>query len=345
VTFTLRQLAVFQTLVHAGSLTRAAKQLGVSQPALSQQLAKLEKSLGVRLFERTGNELRPTEAGRVLARKAAEILAAGDELEAAMRAFAEGRRARVALGALASAARMLLPRALEIARRGIPELEVDVHELAPGEMIDQLYARNLHIAILAESTVARDHLSFARRELCADGYVLAVPPDLELDRVRHPERDLPPEELAVLRRVIEFNFGTPHRQRMQEWYRRHFGRVETVACVRQYETALALVEAGHGTALVPLGAAVDGGRLLFRVRLYAVPDMERRLVALFPSQYGHLRPWSVLLEALREAGRTLRLLAPHPPPPFIRCPCWPDEPRGRAAPVPATAYGMQKSTD
>ncbi len=342
--FTLRQLAVFQTLVHAGSVTRAAKQLGVSQPALSQQLAKLEKSLGVRLFERAGNELRLTEAGRILARKAAEILAAGDELQAAMRAFAEGRRARVALGALASAARMLVPGALDLARREIPGLEVDVHELAPGEMVDQLYARNLHIAILAESTVARHHLSFARRPLCTDGYVLAVPPELELDGVRHPERDLPAAGLALLRRVIEFNFGTPHRQRMQEWYRRHVGRVETVARVRQYETALALVEAGHGTALVPLGAAVHGERPLFRVRLYAVPGMERRLVALFPSQYGHLRPWSVLLDALGEAGRSLRLLAAHPPPPFVRRPCWPEE-RGERPATAATAYGTEKSMD
>lgn len=340
--FTLRQLAVFQALVHAGSMTRAAKQLGVSQPALSQQLAKLEKSLGVKLFERAGNELRLTEAGRVLARKAEEILTAGDELEAAMRAFAEGRRARVAVGALASAARMLLPRALELARREIPELAVDVHELAPGEMIDQLYARTLHIAVLAESSVARDHLTFARRDLCADGYVLAVPPDLDLDAVRHPERDLPPERLAMLRRVIEFNFGTPHRQRVLEWYRRHVGRVETVACVRQYETALALVEAGHGTALVPLGAAANRERPLFDVRLYAVPEMERRLVALFPSQYGRLRPWSVLLDALQEAGRTLRLPPARLPPPFLRHPCWPE---ARTATTQQVAYGLEKSME
>ena len=54
---TLSQLRTFWAVAHSPSLTRAAKQLGVTQPSLSQQLAKLEATLGARLLERSGGEI------------------------------------------------------------------------------------------------------------------------------------------------------------------------------------------------------------------------------------------------------------------------------------------------
>ncbi len=315
--FTLRQLQIFWALVHSPSLTQAAKQLGVSQPALSQQLAKLENALGVRLFERTGSELRLTDAGRFLLDKAEEVLATTDEIQAGMRAFESGRRGRVAVGALSSVARTLVPRALEIARMRIPELELDVHELPPRDMIEQLYGRGLQIALVAETSLAADHLSFGRLPLFSDDYALAVPKSLVLDRVEDPDRDLDPAARRLLRRTIQFSFGTLHQQRVESWYRDHFRRFETTARVRHYETALALVEAGHGVALVPLGATQLNGRHLFDVRLYRAPRLGRSVVALFPSHYRPLEPYGTFLDALREAARRTRFTAIHPPPPFL----------------------------
>ncbi len=317
--FTLRQLEIFEAVVHHRSLTRAAKQLGVSQPALSQQIARLEKELGVRLFDRSGDGLELTEAGRLLAEKAGEILAATEEIRAALEEYASGRRARIAVGALASVARLLLPAALQRTRAAFPGVQLDVHEGAPGELIDRLYARSFQIALLNEASVARDHLSFARTRLFTDGYALVVPRGLELDRVRDPARDLAGEARLLLQRTIQFSFGTAHVKRVGEWYRRHFGRVEVVAWVRHYETALALVAAGLGVALVPQGTVT----LLHpafghSIRVYGVPGLERRVVALYPGQYRHLEPWSTFLAALEGAGRALRLDPVAPPPPFLR---------------------------
>ncbi len=317
--FTLRQLEIFEAVVHHRSLTRAAKQLGVSQPALSQQIARLEKELGVRLFDRSGDGLELTEAGRLLAEKAGEILAATEEIRAALEEYASGRRARIAVGALASVARLLLPAALQRTRAAFPGVQLDVHEGAPGELIDRLYARSFQIALLNEASVARDHLSFARTRLFTDGYALVVPRGLELDGVRDPARDLAGEARLLLQRTIQFSFGTAHVKRVGEWYRRHFGRVEVVAWVRHYETALALVAAGLGVALVPQGT-VTLLRPAFEhsIRVYGVPGLERRVVALYPGQYRHLEPWSTFLAALEEAGRSLRLDPVAPPPPFLR---------------------------
>lgn len=335
--FTLHQLRVFWTLAHSPSLTQAAKQLGISQPSLSQQLAKLERAVGTRLFVRGAGRLEPTDAGRFLLEHAGELIADVERLEAGLAAFREGRRGRVAVGALASVGRTLVPEALRRARQQVPGLEVDLHELAPRDALEQLYGRSLQIALLSETAVARDHLDFARTPLCADGYVLAVPRGLRLAGVTDPGRDLGAKELRQLRRVIQFNFGTLHQQRVEAWYRRALGRFETVARTRQYESALAMVEAGLGVALVPLFATQLAGRPLFAVDLYAVPGLERRIVALYPSHYHHLEPFRTLLAALAETASALRVREPLPPPPWLAARQAADaaEPTaGREAPAP-----------
>lgn len=318
--FTVQQLRVFWTLAHSPSVTQAAKQLGISQPAVSQQLARLERAIGVRLFARHGNGLELTDAGRFLLEQAAELLGDWERIEAALSAFREGRRGRIVVGTLASLGRTLLPEALARARAKLPGLELDLHELAPGDALSMLYGRNIQLALLSETAIARDHVDFGRRLLCTDAYVLAVPRGLELAQVRDPERDLPADQRALLRRVVQFNFGTLHQQRIEAWFRRVLGHYETVARVRQYESALAIVEAGLGVALVPLFAAQLRRRWLYDVDVYAIPGLERRAVALFPSHHARLQPLSLFLDALTEAAAALDPLPPLPAPPFVAAP-------------------------
>ncbi|MCS7267742.1 MAG: LysR family transcriptional regulator [Geminicoccaceae bacterium] len=314
---TLHQLRLFWTLAHARSLTQAAKQLGITQPALSQALAKLERLLGHRLVDRRSNKLELTDAGRFLLERAGRLLAEADALESGLQAYKAGLRGRVSVGALASVARTLVPAAFEQARLKVPELSLDVHELAPQEAIEGLYGRTLEVAVVSETAVASDHLPFARIPLREDGYALAVPLHLSLDGLVEPERELPAETRAVLERTIEFNFGTLHADRIAEWYRRVLPGARTLARVRSYETALAMVEAGLGVALVPELTAQLGGRMLFKVRLYAVPSMERRLVALVPSHRRQIEPLRTFLDALAATARRYRLVPVASPPPFV----------------------------
>lgn len=315
---TLHQLRLFWTLAHARSLTQAAKQLGISQPALSQALAKLERLLGHRLVDRQAVKLELTDAGRFLLERAGRLLAEADALESGLAAYKAGLRGRVAVGALASIARTLLPPALALAREKVPELALDVHEVAPQEAIEALYGRTLEVAVVSETAVASDHLPFSRIALQEDGYALAVPARLGLDGLVEPERELPEAARAVLGRTIEFNFGTLHAERIAEWYRRVLPEARTLARVRTYETALAMVEAGLGVALVPQLTAQLAGRMLFAVRLYAVPTLERRLVALVPTHRRQMEPLKTFLDALVVAARRLEVVPVAPAPPFVR---------------------------
>ena len=313
---TLNQLKIFWAVVHSPSLTQAAKQLGMSQPSLSQHLAKLEAALGRRLFDRVNNGLTLSDAGRYLLRKAEAILAEMDEIETAFAAFGEGRRARVAIGALSSLARSLLPGAQARLVEDFPDLELDVHELSPGDAIDQLYGRTIQIALLSAASIAANRTGFTPLALGRDAYVLATPPWLALDGV-DDVGDLDTEARATLDRTIQFNFGNQHNNRIEAFFRQILPRHRVVATCRAYETALALVERGGGVAIVPQMAAELHGRPLFDVRLHATPLPARTITALVPSQNRHLPPIAAVLGALEAAGEELRALPVAPVPGFI----------------------------
>lgn len=302
----LNQLKIFWTVANSPSLTKAAKQLGLSQPSLSQQVAKLEQALGGRLFDRISNQLVLTDAGRYLVRKAETILAEVDEAQAEVGHLLEGKRGRVAVGALSSIARTLVPRALRLAVAEQPDLELDLHELSPVEAVDQLYGRNLQMALLSSYSVAANRISFTKQELMTDPYALAVPRGADLGESR-----------GILNRTIQFNFGGQQNSRIEDWYRQMLPRHRVVAWCRSYETALAMVEAGQGVSLVPLLTAQQDGRLLFAVDLYAVPALERPIVALVPAQYRRAGPCRTLLDKLAQAGRELVLPPLKPTPAFI----------------------------
>lgn len=314
---TLNQLRVFWAVAHSDSLTRAAKQLGVTQPALSQQLAKLENALGGQLFDRVNNQLVLSDAGRFLLRKAETVLAEIDEAEAGLADYNMGRKRRISVGALASVARTIVPEAYRLALELVPDLELDLHELAPAEALEQLYGRNLQLALLSPVSLAANRISFSRIELAGDPYVFAVPRGLDLGCVTDPEWDLTAEQRRVLNRTIQFNFGNLHNQRVDEWYRRVLPRHHVAAWCRTYESALAMVQAGLGVALVPLLCTQLGGKLAFDVDLHAVPEMDRPIVALIPPQYRRAQPFAAFLECLKRASAGLALPAIGPPPPFL----------------------------
>ena len=313
----LNQLRVFWAVAHSESLTRAAKQLGVTQPALSQQLAKLENALGGQLFDRINNQLVLSDAGRYLLRKAETVLAEMDEAEAGLAEYRLGRRRRISVGALASIARTIVADAYREAVELMPELELDLHELAPTEAVEQLYGRNLQMALLSSVSIAANRISFTRVDLARDPYVFAVPRGLDLANVTDPERDLTPEQRRVLNRSIQFNFGNLHNQRVDEWYRRVLPRHQVAAWCRTYESALAMVQSGLGVALVPQLCTRLGGQAAYDVSLYAVPKLERPIAALIPPQYRRTQPFAMFVGCLQRAAANLSLPAVDPTPCFI----------------------------
>src|SRR5262249_18363078 len=204
----------------------------------------------------------------------------------------------------------ILPRSLEMIRKDYPDLQLDIHEVAPAEAIDLLYGRRLTVALVASESIARSVVSFHQVDIVSDPYVLAVPTGLDLSKVRDLERDASAADREVLNSTVHFSFGTQHALRMEQWYRRVLPHYRVVAQTRTYDMALSLVESGAGVAVVPALAARLGDENLFHVDLYR-PDMpERPHLAPIPSPNA---PAPVFAQFTQSPGPPRA--EPQPPPP------------------------------
>lgn len=314
---TLHQIRIFWAVAHAATLTQAAKQLGLAQPSLSQQIARLETSAGTRLFHRRSNQMVLTEAGSYLLPKAEQVLRAMRELEDGLVQFSAGRRATLRIAGISSVLRMIVPDALAVMQRSHPEVDFDLQECSPNDVLELLYGRRVSVGLIAANSVAEAGVGFHETPLLEDPYVLAVPAGLKLDGVEAPARQLAAPQRAVLGRSIQFIFGTQHSKRVEDWYDRMLPGHRTVAQCRSFETAIGLVRAGNGVCLAPALSTMAGSVPLDGVSLYRVALPPRRIVALLASQYRRQEPYSGLIDALESAASRLVLQGIRDVPPFL----------------------------
>ena len=313
----LHQLRIFCAIAQSKTLTQAAKQLGLAQPTLSQQLSRLEEKVGTKLFDRSLNQMELTVAGQFLLRRALHIL---DEVEGAqgqMREFAAGKRGIIRLAGINSIIRVVVPQAILLLKQRLPQVEFDIHELAPTEVLELLYARQINIGLIAAGSLAKSNISFLEIPVVTDPYVLAAPSGLGLDAVADPDADLPPDKRDVVNSCIRFNFASQLSRRFERWYQEILPRHRLVAQCRSYEVALSLVRAGLGVCLVPAFAVHDNGRSLEGVDLYATNLPGRQTVAMAPSQNLRAEPCRTFIHALCEVGAKAHLPNIWPMPPFI----------------------------
>jgi DNA-binding transcriptional LysR family regulator len=239
----LRHFVALEAVGRARSFGRAARELGYTQSAVSQQIAQLERAVGQKLVERPGGP-RPvdlTDAGRLLLRHADAIAAQLDAARADMDAFAEGAAGPLRLGIYQSVGARILPGLLRRFKQDWPRVEVSVRE----ETDDSTLLRSLEHGEL-DLTFADLPLPegpFASEEVLNDPYVLLVQAGSEL-----AERESAPplRELAGMPIVTWRHVGEP------ETYLR--GRVRDLNIVFRSDdngTLVGLVAEGLGVAVVP----------------------------------------------------------------------------------------------
>lgn len=143
----LRTLSV---VVRTGSFADAARQIGYTGSAVSQQVAALEHSLRATLFERDAHSIRPTAAALFLAERAHDILMALGALEDDMRGLSSGGFGRLRVGGFAAANQRLLPCSLADYRRSHPNVDLALDEGEPDELVAKLRDALLEVAVVYE---------------------------------------------------------------------------------------------------------------------------------------------------------------------------------------------------
>ena len=181
-----RRLLTFRAVARAGSFSRAAEALALSQPAVSQQVGALEKELGTELLVRGRGGTVPTEAGRLLLEHAdavAERLALAD---VQMDTLVAGARRTLRLGAFPSALASVVPQAITALRAQEPELEVAVEESSLAGLAEGVRSGRLDLAMVFQDAAAppREHAGLRRHELLDEPFVVTVGPGHRLARRR-----------------------------------------------------------------------------------------------------------------------------------------------------------------
>ncbi len=174
-TLELRHLLAFRAVAEQRSFGRAASQLGYTQGAVSQQIAALEKVLGVPVFRRPGGP-RPielTEAGRLLLGHAEQVLATLRRAADDIVGLRQGTRGRLAIGAFQSVSVRLLPAVVQQLSAELPELELDLSEEDDKDvLLARLAARTLDAVFMIDDVVEHPYRQAALME---DPYVAMAP--------------------------------------------------------------------------------------------------------------------------------------------------------------------------
>jgi LysR family transcriptional regulator, transcription activator of glutamate synthase operon len=204
----LRQLRALVAVAEERHFTRAAQRLHVAQPALSQQLRRLEDEVGLALVDRTTRRVALTPAGEVLVERARRALAEIDAAAAELAELSGLRTGRVVIGAMRSMGRFHLSRLLAAFHARHPQIELVVREEPSEVMLERLHADAIDVAFL--SVIRLDAGPDIRlHPLLSEDLVAVLPPAHRLAGRRRiamaelrDERFVVFGEAASLRRIV-----------------------------------------------------------------------------------------------------------------------------------------------
>ena len=240
-----RQLAAFCAVVERKSFSEAAERLGVTQPAVSQQIRSLEDRVGQQLLDRSGRRVEPTEAGNRLYRSAQRMLALERQLLEEVAGEAEGPlRGQLAMGASTGPGGTVVPVLLCEFAEANPEVTVDLTISDTQTIVEQVARRELELGVVGATPRNR---AVAYEPFFHDEVILVCLPDhrfagqtVTLDDLRG-EPLLIMQEGAGVRQVIEDELRGAGKRLRDLDVRLELGLQESVKSA---------VEAGHGVTFI-----------------------------------------------------------------------------------------------
>ncbi|WP_344053056.1 LysR family transcriptional regulator [Streptomyces thermoalcalitolerans] len=292
-----RHLRVLRAVAATGSFSAAGRELGCTQPAVSQQMKALEASVGTPLLVRTSRGMRLTQAGEALVRHAGPILAGLTAAEEEVAAIAGLRAGRVRLISFPSGSSTLVPPALAALRAAHPGTRVSLEEAEPPRSVELLREGDCDVALAfryEDATGAEEWDDLVVRPLLTDRLVGLVPEGHRLARARAVAigelADEPwiagcPRCRGQLVRVCQSAGFTP--------------RIDFAT--DDYPAVVGLVGAGLGVAVLPQ-LAIESVRPRGVRTVVLEPAVRREVVALTLPDLAQVPAVAATLEELVRAG-------------------------------------------
>jgi len=287
----LHQLRYFVAIAEEGSFTRAAERCSVSQPALSQQIAKLEAELGRPLFDRAARKTTLTEVGAALLDEARAVLSALDRADQRMRQLRDDEGGLVTLGVIPTVAPYLCPALLVEFARDHPTVEVVLHEDFTERVLAGCLAGDLDLVVCA---LPVDDGRLHVEPLFAEDLVLALPAEHPLGTLaRVPLERLAETPFVLLNEVHCLGGQTLSFCQQPDFH-------PPIRCrTAQLTTVLQLVALGHGVSLIPQMAAGTGSGPGWTTRPLDPESPRRTLCLVWRKERYQGRAVRALVGALR----------------------------------------------
>jgi len=294
--FDLRQLEYFCAVARAGSFTKAAEDLGIAQPSLSEQIARLEQGLGAALFERLNRRIELTPLGEAILGKAQALLEDAAALPDHFERAREGVRGPLRVGAIPTILPYFLAPLLKGFTERCPDVDLHVREGTTMELVEQVLEGMLDVAVLS---LPVEGAGLVMKELFREPFYLAVAADHRLAREQkvHLKR-LSEERLLILKDghcLRDETLSVCDRARA-----RFTGQFEA----DQFLTIFELIRAGFGVSIVPeMARTLSQGCRLIEIepkatRKVGYVRLERRYVS---------KAMEAFTGYLREAGEARKL--------------------------------------
>jgi DNA-binding transcriptional LysR family regulator len=240
----LRHLRYFTALAETLHFRRAAERLSIAQPALSQQIQRLEREVGVRLVERTQRRVALTEAGIVFLEHARTTLAEAAEAVRLAQLAGRGEIGHLGIGAVTSALYGIFPEVVRVFRERHRNVHLTLHELAGNEQTRALRAGRIQVSFLRPPV---DETDIEVRTITRESWVAALPTAHVLSR----------RPRVSLKMLKDEPFVSFPRELAPVLYDRLIAMCQRagfsphIVQEAQMQTIISLVAAGIGVALVP----------------------------------------------------------------------------------------------
>jgi DNA-binding transcriptional LysR family regulator len=304
---TLKQLQIFRAVVVSGSITKASRRLVLSQPSISQQLAKLEERLGAQLIlrNRTG-VISLTPAGQYWFNVGDELLRRLDTVSAEHRTRFVDNTVTLRMGITVTMRGRFIAKAARIAAEepGFVKFEMR-YALTSAELVEQLHLHQLNCALVNDDAIADERGSFAVSEVFTDAIALVAPASLGIDEI-HQALDNPADAIeGPLGRYVEVDASIPLRGKTEHWYRHHLPSARATFSAMTYPAAVDICAEGLATTHCPLSLLPNlPADTLEQLQFFKLHDLTRKMVLVMPKHLLTLPSYARIFHRIEEFCRT-----------------------------------------
>lgn len=292
----LSQLRYFLKIAEFGNFTRAGEELGITQPALSRAVAKLEEELGQPVFERRPRSVELTDAGRMLQTRAEQIVGLVDDTLAELGDSESSGTVRV--GAIPTIAPFLLPAVLRDFRDRLPGVHVIAYEETTDKLLHRCNQGEVDVAVMAAPIVGR----YLETETLFEEELLAVLP------IGHPLAARKTVSLVDLRQHPFVLLDDTHclSETILSFCRQRAFQPVAIQHTCQLATVEELVSLGHGVSLIPRMArnADTSDRRIYRP--ISAPTPTRTVVMVWNPYRFQSKRLKRFQECLRRAAKGIQ---------------------------------------